>query len=71
MTYKMELETIKRLHIIDQGFRWYYEIKDNPEIPDTGFIVEQFEDGESVGKVWMPKDCLQNFINLVHEYGEV
>lgn len=69
MTYQCENETIERLHIVNQGFIWFFEVKDNPDIPEDGCIITEVCD-KVKKEFFVPKECLSNFIRMLEKYGE-
>ena len=55
---KTQIETIKVIHVCDQGFDWRIVIKEDPEFPEQAILIEQHEDGKLVAGVSLPTDAL-------------
>lgn len=55
-----QVETIKVIHICNQGFDWRIVVKENPEFPDQAILIQQHEEGEMQSEVSLPKDSLRS-----------
>ena len=55
-----QVETIKVIHICNQGFDWRIVVKENPELPDQAILIQQHEAGEMPSEVSLPKDSLRS-----------
>lgn len=65
-----EKETIKRIHLKNKGFIWYYEICDNPDNPDDAILIKQIEEN-STKDLTLPKEIIDCFIDCLKEYKEM
>lgn len=57
---KIETETIKVIHICNQGFDWRFVVKENPEFPEQAVLIQQHEEGEMKSEVSLPKCSIKS-----------
>jgi allantoicase len=56
---RTETETIKVIHVCDQGFDWRFVVKENPEFPEQAIVIQQHEEGNMKSEVSLPKCALK------------
>lgn len=64
---QIELETRRLLHIVDQGFAWYYEIKDNPDFPTEAITIEEYQDKKLISSLNVNRKALPSLIKLLEK----
>ena len=63
-----QVETIKVIHICNQGFDWRIVIKENPEFPEQAILIEQHEEGELKASVSIPKDAIRSLQTILESF---
>jgi hypothetical protein len=63
-----EIETIKVIHISNQGFDWRIVVKDDPEFPEQAILIEHHEEGELKESVSFPKDAIRSLQTVLESF---
>ena len=61
----IETETVDVIHITDQSFVWYYEVKENPDAPDSGIIIKHSEDDKEVARLTIPVEIIPALVDAL------
>jgi len=65
---KTETETIKVIHILNEGFDWRIIVKDNPEFPEMSIVIEHQEEGEVRASISIPKGVIRSLQEALDHY---
>jgi len=65
---KTELETVKIIHILDEGSPWNFEIRDDPEFPEQGIIINHSQGGEVIEEMKIPKSAIEHIVEALASF---
>ena len=67
---KTELETVKVIHVID-NFPWNFEIRDDPDFPDAGIIINHRQEGKVIERMAIPKDAIEHLKEALSSFSRL
>jgi hypothetical protein len=63
-----QVETIKVIHVCNQGFDWRIVVKENPEFPDQAVLIQQHEEGKMQAEISIPKDAIRSLLFVLNDF---
>jgi len=65
---KTELETVKIIRIMDEGFPWNFKIWDDPEFPEQGIIINHSQEGKVIEEMKIPKSAIEHIVGALTSF---
>jgi len=67
MNIEKETITIRRIHVVDQGFEWYYEVKDNADFPTEAILITEYQEKKAIGTISINRKAIDVLITCLDE----